>query len=66
MTFLEKLEKSNEKMTRSMINHTISSLCPEDLGYEEKSPCICLKGYKPEEAAAACRKCWEREMEGGV
>ena len=35
MTFLEKLGKSNEKMTRSMIDFTISNLCPEDLGYED-------------------------------
>ena len=64
MTFLEKLGKSNEKRTRSMIDFTISNLCPEDLGYEDKSPCGCTGGYSAGVPQSTCRKCWEREMEG--
>ena len=33
----------------------------EDLGYEDKSPCVCLVGFRGEAAAAACMKCWGRE-----
>lgn len=58
MTFKEMLERDYPP---TQIERVMLDLCPEDLGYEEKSPCMCLVGFKGEAAAEACRKCWERE-----
>lgn len=64
MTFKEKLQKSHPGFQPEQIERAITTLCPEDLGYEEKSPCVCLKAYSEKDANDACRKCWEREADG--
>ena len=58
MTFKEMLERDYPP---TQIERVMLDLCPEDLGYEDKSPCVCLVGFRGEAAAAACMKCWGRE-----
>ena len=63
MTFLEKFKKQHPGYQEGQIERAVSGLCPEDVGYEDKSPCGCLVGYRGEAAENACRQCWEREAE---
>ena len=63
MTYKEMLERDYPP---TQIERVMLDLCPEDLGYEDKSPCVCMVGYKGEAAAADCRQCWNREAKEKV
>jgi len=65
MTMWDRLRKEHPELIGDQFAGGVA-LCPEDLGYEDKSPCICLKNYNEKDASAACRKCWDREPEGGA
>lgn len=57
MTFKEMLERD---YPHAQVERLMLDLCPEDLRYEEKSPCEAFD-EKGGPTTEACRKCWERE-----
>ena len=63
MTFKEMLERDYPP---TQIERVMLDLCPEDLGYEDNSPCPGLVGFMGEADAAACMKCWGREASGKI
>ena len=60
MTFLERLEKEHPDFIGSRYPGGVA-LCPEDCGYEKRSPCEAMAGgsFDP----SACLRCWGREVE---
>ena len=58
MTFLERLEKEHPDFIGSRYPGGVA-LCPEDCGYEKRSPCEAMAGgsFDP----SACLRCWGRE-----
>ena len=57
MTFKKMLERD---YPRAQVERLMLDLCPEDLRYEEKSPCADFDAKGGPESET-CRKCWERE-----
>ena len=60
VTFLERLEKEHPDFIGSRYPGGVA-LCPEDCGYEKRSPCEAMAGgsFDP----SACLRCWGREAE---
>ena len=60
MTFLERLEKEHPDFIGSRYPGGVA-LCPEDCGYEKRSPCEAMArgSFDP----SACLRCWGREAE---
>ena len=60
MTFLERLEKEHPDFIGSRYPGGVA-LCPEDCGYEKRSPCEAMAGgsFDP----SACLRCWNRQAD---
>lgn len=62
MTYLEKYRADHPGTDGPEEEEIVQLLCPQDLGYEELSPCISLLCYPEETEQKSCRKCWGRKM----
>ena len=57
---MERLEKENPDFIGSRYPGGVA-LCPEDCGYEKRSPCEAMAGgsFDP----SACMRCWNRQAD---
>ena len=60
MTFLERLEREHPDFIGNRYPGGVA-LCPEDCGYEKRSPCEAMAGgsFDP----SACLRCWNRQAD---
>ena len=66
MTFYEKLREMNPGREDASLDADVAMLCPADLGLEAKEPDSCPNARAKAATLEDCRKCWDREMEGGA